>query len=114
MPATPDFAASFRGLDYWVWEDAASGERLSGAQSHTWDTAFAVQAICDGPVRAAPAADQTDFAAFLRSASRYLQQAQIRDEAPHRRRMYRDRTGAGSASAKRITAGRSATARAKR
>lgn len=92
----PDFPASYRGLDDWVWEDAASGARVSGAQSHTWDTAFAVQAICDGPAPApAPAADQTDFAAFLRSASRYLQNAQIRDEAPHRPRTYRDPTRGG-------------------
>jgi squalene/oxidosqualene cyclase-like protein len=85
----PDFAASLKGADYWTWEDETGGERLNGAQSHTWDTAFAVQAICDGP---APGRDLTadHHVTFLRGAARYFQQGQIRDEVPHRRGVYRD------------------------
>src|SRR5258706_880722 len=40
---------AFRDLDYWAWQDEEGGERFCGAHSHTWDTSFAVQAICAGP-----------------------------------------------------------------
>jgi lanosterol synthase len=79
----PDFAPAFRGLDYWAWSDDAEGERFAGARSDTWDTAFAVQAICEGPA-AGRAAD------FLRGAARYFREAQLREEVPDYARHYRD------------------------
>src|SRR6266851_5635296 len=42
---------AFRGLDYWAWQDQEGGERFCGAHSQTWDTSFAVQALCEGPER---------------------------------------------------------------
>src|SRR5207237_6284259 len=64
------------------------GERLAGARSDTWDTAFAVQAICEGP--AAERAEQ-----FLRGAARYLRAAQLCEEVPDYRRFFRDRQRGG-------------------
>lgn len=42
-----DFLTSFRAMEYWFWEDEHEGLRVMGATSETWDTAFAVQALCD-------------------------------------------------------------------
>jgi lanosterol synthase len=75
--------SAFRGLDYWAWKDVENGERFCGALSHTWDTTFAVQAICEGP------ASET-ASSFLGEAARYLKQAQIAQEAPQRQRFYQD------------------------
>ena len=75
--------AAFRGLDYWAWQDDEDSERFCGAHSHTWDTSFAVQAICEGP------ASET-ASPFLREAARYFKQAQILQEVPHRQRYYQD------------------------
>src|SRR5207244_4452033 len=74
---------AFRGLDYWAWQDAEGGERFCGAHSHTWDTSFAVQAICAGP------ASET-ASHFLSGAASYLKQAQIQQEVPQRQRFYQD------------------------
>jgi len=84
----PDMEPSFRGVDYWVWVDDEEGERFNGAHSHTWDTSFAVQAVCDGP--AAP-----DFPRFLEKAASYLRGAQMKEDVPHRRHFYRDQLRGG-------------------
>lgn len=44
----PDFAKAFATLDHWLWLDE-QGARYTGARSHSWDTSFAVQALCAGP-----------------------------------------------------------------
>jgi lanosterol synthase len=74
---------AFEDIDYWAWQDPEEGERFCGARSDSWDTSFAVQAICEGSAKGI-AAD------FLSAATRYLKQAQIPHEAPHRRRYYQD------------------------
>ena len=81
--AHPDFEASFHGVDYWSWQDEAAGERFHGAHSSTWDTAFAVQAIGEGPLA-------EEFAPFLNKAAAYLKRCQIKEEAPDRARYYQD------------------------
>jgi lanosterol synthase len=75
---------AFRGLDYWAWQDEEGGERFCGAHSHTWDTSFAVQALCEGP------ASQT-ASRFLSGAVRYLKRAQMIEEVPEPERYYQDR-----------------------
>lgn len=84
----PDFGPSFGGLDYWTWEDEADGERFSGARSQTWDTAFAVQAICEGPAAGR-------FTEFLHGTARFLKQAQISQELPSHQRFYQDQQCGG-------------------
>ncbi|MBI5546929.1 MAG: 2,3-oxidosqualene cyclase [Deltaproteobacteria bacterium] len=85
-PHHPDFLPAYQGIDYWGWEDEEEGLRFNGAHSHTWDTAFTVQAIVEGPreeaARMAPA---------LTEAYRYLEQSQMKTEIPDRERWYRDR-----------------------
>jgi len=72
----PEFGQAFRAVDYWAWHDEAEGERFVGANSHSWDTAFSVQAICEGPAR-----DQMNE--FLAEARRYFEVSQMRhDPAP--------------------------------
>jgi lanosterol synthase len=71
-------------VDYWAWRDEAEGERFNGAHSHTWDTAFAVQALCEGPAAEA-------HLPFLQDAARYFTAAQMTEEIPDRRRYHRDR-----------------------
>lgn len=83
----PDAAPSFRGVDYWLWSDEALGQRLNGAHSHTWDTAFGVQAIT-----AVPGVEQTSF---LDGAARYLRDAQMRDDIAGGRANYLDRARGG-------------------
>ncbi|MFT5432855.1 MAG: lanosterol synthase [Myxococcota bacterium] len=63
------------GLEHWVWEDDAVGFRLAGASSNTWDTSFAVAALCDG-------ATPERYTDQLRSLQSFLHSAQIRDELP--------------------------------
>lgn len=86
----PEFLDAYRGLDYWIWEDEAEGLRYNGAHSHTWDTAFAVQAILDGPEREIERMGEP-----LRAAARYFDEAQMREEIPERERWYRDQRRGG-------------------
>ncbi|MBI5477369.1 MAG: 2,3-oxidosqualene cyclase [Deltaproteobacteria bacterium] len=85
-PAHADFLPAWKGVDYWSWEDEEEGLRFNGAHSHTWDTAFTVQAI-----RAGPPAAAARLAAPLRRACRYLRDSQMREEIPDRERWFRDR-----------------------
>ncbi len=85
-PHHPDFLPAYRGVDYWIWEDDEEGIRYNGAHSHTWDTAFTVQAILDGP-------DATieRMAEPLQRAYAFLRDTQMKEEIPDRARWYRDR-----------------------
>jgi lanosterol synthase len=71
-------------VDYWSWEDAEEGLRYNGAHSHTWDTAFTVQAILDGP-------SAGSMERSLASAYRYLRASQMKTEIPDGEKWYRDR-----------------------
>ncbi len=84
-PNHPDFLPAYRGVDYWTWEDEEEGLRINGAHSHTWDTAFTVQAILDGPADAASRMKEP-----LARAQRYLREAQMKEELPDREKWYRD------------------------
>jgi squalene/oxidosqualene cyclase-like protein len=68
----PELDAGMRALEYWRWSDPATGIRYAGARSHTWDTAFAAEAL-------AAYSDPADAAAAtaLRRAHAYLRQAQL-------------------------------------
>lgn len=69
-----DFGPSLAGMEAWKWEDEAEGIRYAGARSHTWDTAFAVQALL-----ADPRAVSTDS---LRRAYCFLRDTQMIEELP--------------------------------
>jgi 2,3-oxidosqualene cyclase len=75
-PHHPDLAPSLKGLEAWRWQDAERGIRYAGARSHTWDTAFAVQALRAGPEVPASAHEP------LRSAYRFLRDVQLVEELP--------------------------------
>ena len=84
LPCSHEYAVeAFQDIEYWAWQDPEEGERFCGARSDTWDTSFAVQAICEGTARGVAEG-------FLSGATRYLKQAQVPHEAPHRRRYYQD------------------------
>ncbi len=70
-----DFQKAFDGIDYWMWDDADEGLRIAGASSNTWDTAFAAQAIAEGPYA-------ERFGEALEGMHRFLDNAQIRTELP--------------------------------
>ncbi|HEY7230435.1 MAG TPA: 2,3-oxidosqualene cyclase [Pseudolabrys sp.] len=48
-PDDPLLAQSVAGLESWRWDDAVDGIRFAGARSTSWDTAFAMLAVLDGP-----------------------------------------------------------------
>ena len=80
----PHWRPSLEGVDYWAWQDEEEGERFNGAHSHTWDTAFVVQGLCEGPF----AKEHKDF---LERTARFFKRAQMRQEFPERERYYRDK-----------------------
>jgi squalene/oxidosqualene cyclase-like protein len=81
-PAHPELARAVAGLEYWVWEDEHEGLRIAGARSDIWDTAFMVQALCEGP--ALPSAVE-----IVRRACRWLPTAQLQHELVGGARHYR-------------------------
>ena len=83
-PQHPDLAPSLAGVEKWRWEDATEGFRYAGARSHTWDTAFAMQALLAGPTVPERAAES------LKKAYAYLRQAQLTEEIPDYRKEHRD------------------------
>ncbi|BBA34535.1 squalene cyclase [Methylocaldum marinum] len=75
-PEHPDLQPSLEGVEAWRWEDEAEGIRYAGARSNTWDTAFAVQALIEGPVAVEGTAEALD------RAHEFLKNAQIAEELP--------------------------------
>ena len=71
---------AWRELSYWVWEDDISGARVAGAMSHTWDTAFAAQAI--GYMKQYAEICDPDLKCLAAGLSQFLIAAQIREELP--------------------------------
>ncbi|MCA9661595.1 MAG: hypothetical protein KC486_24860, partial [Myxococcales bacterium] len=45
----PELGQGLDGIEYWFWEDDVRGLRIVGARSDIWDSAFLVQALCEGP-----------------------------------------------------------------
>ena len=68
----PELDVGMDALEYWRWSDPAAGIRYAGARSHTWDTAFAAEALAAYP----ESADAT-AATALHSAHAYLRQVQL-------------------------------------
>jgi squalene/oxidosqualene cyclase-like protein len=81
-PSSPDVDLALEGMRAWRWEDDAEGLRLAGALSHSWDTSFAIQALC-----AAPAPDR--FAVPLREAAQALRGYRVGEDPPERERHWR-------------------------
>lgn len=80
----PDLQASLDGVEAWRWEDAEEGLRYVGARSNSWDTAFAIQALCELP-------DGVDgHGASLRLAHDFLDRAQLVEELPAPESGWRD------------------------
>jgi Squalene-hopene cyclase N-terminal domain len=71
-PRDPELDAGMDALEYWRWSDPAAGIRYAGARSHTWDTAFAAEALT-----AHQETVGTTAAIALRSAHAYLSRAQL-------------------------------------
>lgn len=82
-PAHPELDRAIEGLEYWVWEDEDEGLRIAGARSDIWDTAFMVQALCEGP-------ELPRAAQIVRRACRWLPTAQIQQELTGGARHYRE------------------------
>jgi lanosterol synthase len=87
--APPDTVlGAVAGLDAWRWDDQASGLRIAGARSASWDTAFALRALL-----CAPATPQVRAA--IGRGYRWLAAAQAAEELPPRLRRGRDRVLGG-------------------
>ncbi|MEM7153027.1 MAG: prenyltransferase/squalene oxidase repeat-containing protein [Myxococcota bacterium] len=82
-PRHPELDRAIEGLEYWVWSDDEEGFRIAGARSDIWDTAFMVQALCEGP--ATPRATE-----IVRKACRWLPRAQILEDLVGRKRHFRE------------------------
>lgn len=78
-PGEPAAAKALDAQSYWRWSDDREGIRFAGARSHTWDTAFAVEALL-----ADPGARDGNAAAALRGAAAFLRRSQITEEIPDR------------------------------
>ncbi len=72
-PEHRELDKALHGLEYWFWEDDEEGARICGARSDIWDTAFVIQALCEGP-GAGPHGE------IVRRACAYLPIAQIQEE----------------------------------
>jgi squalene/oxidosqualene cyclase-like protein len=78
-PNDPELAAGLAGVEYWRWSDAEYGIRYAGARSHSWDTAFALEALLGG----IGAEDiGVEGVGALRRGYAYLRDAQMIDELP--------------------------------
>ena len=88
-PKHPDLAASINAMEAWRWEDESEGTRYVGARSNTWDTAFVVQALMQGPFHEA-SAEQA-----LNLANGYLDRAQMTEELPDYQSAWRDKALGG-------------------
>jgi lanosterol synthase len=82
-PKHPELPKALEGMEYWVWEDDVDGTRFVGARSDIWDTAFTIQALCEGP--RTPMVET-----IVRDACRWLPRAQILEEIVGGQRHYRE------------------------
>ncbi|MET7335609.1 prenyltransferase/squalene oxidase repeat-containing protein [Nonomuraea sp. NPDC005650] len=76
-PADPHLADGLAGVEYWRWRDARNGIRYCGARSHSWDTAFALEALTAGP-----GTNHPQVAAAVGSALGFLLDAQVTEPLP--------------------------------
>lgn len=78
----PELQKALQGIEYWVWEDEDEGMRICGARSDIWDTAFAIQALVEGP-------RTTMSDTIVREACHWLPTAQLREDIIGGARHYR-------------------------
>lgn len=88
-----DLARGLEALEGWRWEDEAQGVRYAGARSHSWDTAFAVEALCEA-WRALPG-ERPRLAAALRRAHERLLSFQLLEEVTPLEEQSRDAAAGG-------------------
>lgn len=87
-PSDPTIDEALRGMRVWRWQDEVEGLRIAGALSHTWDTSFAVQALC-----AAPGREHRTGA--LEGAVRALLSYRVADDPDDHRKHWRSFTRGG-------------------
>lgn len=90
-PDHPELSRSLAGMEAWKWQDELEGIRYAGARSNAWDTAFAMQALCESP--AAAASPQGKDA--LRRGYAYLMKTQMQEELPGWHAERRERISGG-------------------
>lgn len=84
-PHHRELAPSLQGQQAWAWSDEREGLRFAGARSQTWDTAFALQALCatQGQPRSADSpALPASLGASAAAAHRYLLSLQLMTDLP--------------------------------
>lgn len=86
-PHHRELAPSLDGQRAWAWLDDREGLRFAGARSQTWDTAFALQALCATATHghAGEPAGEPSAPSLVQSvgdAHRYLISLQIMDDLP--------------------------------
>lgn len=74
----------WRGLNIWKWRDQENGLRIAGALSHSWDTAFALQALLEEEEFLSKE-DRDRIRVALRELSRF----QLHIELPQREKYFR-------------------------
>lgn len=85
-----ELTESLQALEAWRWEDDLEGIRYVGARSNTWDTAFAIQALCEMPDEF-----RKELKNVMQRALRYLQDAQEMEEISDYRQAWRDPSRGG-------------------
>jgi lanosterol synthase len=75
----PLFDSSLAAMESWKWEDEAEGIRYCGAHSTSWDTAFGMRAMLEGPARVVGEATATNA---LKKAYGWLRDAQMQAHLP--------------------------------
>ncbi|HEX9102152.1 MAG TPA: prenyltransferase/squalene oxidase repeat-containing protein [Polyangia bacterium] len=83
----PLFESSLAAMESWKWEDEGEGIRYCGAHSTSWDTAFGMRAMLEGPTRVVAAPTATEA---LRKAYDWLRDAQMQTELPDHERERRE------------------------
>jgi len=83
-----EVARGLEGVEAWRWEDAAEGVRYVGARSHSWDTAFAIEALVEARRANPDESRATDEA--LRRAHERLVSYQLLMEVEPREALSRD------------------------
>lgn len=78
-PQDPDLAAGLAGVESWRWSDAEHGIRYAGARSHSWDTAFALEALLAGIEGEGTGLEGVEV---LRRGYAFLRDAQMSEELP--------------------------------
>ncbi|MFH8291966.1 prenyltransferase/squalene oxidase repeat-containing protein [Streptomyces sp. NPDC018059] len=77
--ARQEIERALDGVESWRWRDPERGIRYAGARSHSWDTAFAVEALLAGN---STAPQDTGLLTAVRAACSFLTAAQLTENIP--------------------------------